>query len=148
MFETTTLTALAAGRTDKKRGVGGLLSGFGGLGLALAAVGLHGLVAQLMARRSREIGARTALGAAPRAMCCASSSARLRASPPWAPAPASCSACRPCRWVAGAICGLAASDLAAFAGAVALLETTAVVAAWLPGQEALAVDPQEVLRAE
>ncbi len=147
VFETTTLEALAALRNDKQRSVSGLLSGFGGLGLVLAAVGLYGLMAQLVARRGRELGVRIALGATPRdvlrlilgdglRLAALGAGAGLLLSLPAVPL------------VAGAIGGLEATDLAAFLAAVVLLAATAVAAAWLPARRALATDPQAALRAE
>ncbi len=147
VFETTTLASLAANRVDKQRSIGGLLSGFGGLGLVLAAVGLYGLMAQLVARRSRELGVRIALGAAPGdvlrlilgdglRLAALGAGAGLLLALPAVPL------------VAGALGDLAASDLAGFLGAAALLAATAVAAAWVPARRALALDPQEVLRAE
>jgi predicted permease len=114
-------------------------------GLALAAIGLYGLISFLVVERTREIGVRIALGATP------SEVARLVVS-------------EGARWTAaGAIPGIAASgsllrllrgllyevkvlDLRVFAGAIAILVGVATLAAWFPARRASRIDPMVALR--
>jgi ABC-type antimicrobial peptide transport system permease subunit len=71
VFEPMTLGQHIARRLDGERALSRVLSLAGLLALGLAALGLYGLVAYTVARRTREIGIRRAVGASPRALLAA-----------------------------------------------------------------------------
>jgi predicted permease len=126
---------------------GGLIGAFGLVALLLSLLGLYGMLARTVAQRSREIGVRLALGAAP------GSIVRLVLGQGW-------------RFTAiGLVAGLALAgagaqllgsflpgisplDASAYTGATALLGGAATLAMWLPVRRALCVDPADTLRSE
>jgi predicted permease len=124
-----------------------LLSGFGLLGLFLAALGIYGVIARIVAQRTNEIGIRMALGAqvgqiarlilgAGMRMVLAGSALGLLGAVGLA------------RFLASSMPGLSSNSAAAIAGATAVLIAVALLACWLPARKATRVNPLEALRTE
>lgn len=125
-----------------------LLTGlFAATALALAAVGVYGVIAHGVTRRRREIGVRLALGA-PRRRVLAGVLAEglvLAALGLAVGLPAALAAGRLLR---SQLFGVSASDPWTLVGAALALALTAGAAAWLPARRAAAVDPASALAAE
>lgn len=120
---------------------------FGGVALLLAVVGIYGVKAYAVSRRTREIGIRMALGAAPaavRAMILREGLATTLAGVAFglllgvAVAQAS----------AGLLYEVGAFDPLAFTAAPLLLTAAAMLACWLPARRATRVSPMTALRTE
>jgi ABC-type antimicrobial peptide transport system permease subunit len=145
LSEVKTLKEVVADALAESRFTTLLLGTFAALALALAGIGLFGVVSFVTARRTREIGVRVALGARPReiralvvrdglAMTLAGVAAGLLASV-WA-----------VRLVSGQLYGVAALDPLAFAAAPAVLLAVAAVASLAPAWRAARVSPVAALR--
>jgi putative ABC transport system permease protein len=124
-----------------------LLGAFAGLALALAAVGVHGVISYAVSHRIHEVGVRVALGAGPgdilrlvvgQGFVLAAGGAVL----------GSAAALGLSRFVSGMLFGVRATDPLTFAGVAALLVAVALLACYLPARRALRVDPVVALRYE
>jgi predicted permease len=124
-----------------------LASFFGVLATVLAGIGLYGLMAYAVVRRTREIGLRMALGAAGGSILRAEmlSALRLVALGVVAGVPLALAAGR---LIDSQLFGISATDPVTLAMAAMLLACVAGAAAFLPARRASRVDPLIALRSE
>ena len=124
-----------------------LAATFAGLATILAMLGLYGVMAHSVTRRTREIGIRMALGAAPasvRAMVLREIAVLMTAGL----ATGIGAAVLLVKYVRSQLYGVKTDDVTAIAAAVLLLAVTAAVAGWFPIRRAARVNPLEALRYE
>jgi ABC-type antimicrobial peptide transport system permease subunit len=122
-----------------------LLSLFSVLAVLLAAVGIFGLMAQLVVRRTPEIGVRMALGATPQQVL----KMVLRQGVLLAAVGAAAGLCG--AFIAGRVLksllfGVSAADPISYAGAIVVMTLAVLLACGLPAWRAARVDPMVALR--
>ena len=123
-----------------------LLSALGAVGLALAAVGIYGVIAYFVRQRTPEIGLRIALGAT------GADVLGLVMRQALAPVLLGlglgvAAAIAATRLLAGLLYGVAPTDAATFAAVVLGLFAAAALASYLPARRAARVDPTQALQA-
>jgi len=124
-----------------------LFSVFGGLALGLAVVGLYGVKAYSVARRTREIGIRMALGAQPGMMLrMIMREGAIMLSTGIALGLVLAAATG--KILSGILYGIGAFDPPAFASALTLLAAATLFATWLPARRATRINPMVALRSE
>jgi predicted permease len=131
--------------TPRRRTV--LLTLLGALGLVLTLVGIFGMTAYAVARRTQEIGVRMAFGARPGDVV------RTMLGDATLPVGVGlviglAGAALATRLIESFLFQTTPTDAGTFAMVAATLAVTAVVAAWIPARRAARVDPVQALRAE
>ena len=135
------------GTLFNERLVARLFGLFGALGLALACIGVYGLLSYEVARRTREIGIRSALGA-PRVdllllvvrqgllllICGVAAGIGI--------------AMGVTRLLASLLYDVRPTDAVTFSAVAAILIFVGLVACWIPARRAASIDPMVALRAE
>ena len=136
-----------SGDVSKTRSVSELTMGLSALALAMAALGIYGVLAFSVAQRTREIGIRMALGAR------ASSVQMLVVKQAMTLVMLGIAVGLPCaiaiaHVLRSLLLGLSATDPIAHSGVALLLLIVALIASWAPARRAAQVDPMIALRRE
>jgi ABC-type antimicrobial peptide transport system permease subunit len=143
----TSLSQILSAQLAARRVTTSVLGGFALAALALATLGLYGLVSVFVARRVREIGVRVALGASPGAVArgvmreslsCAAIGVAM----------GSALALAAGRFIESLLVGVSARDPVTLIAVTTTLFAVATAAALIPARRAARVDPVEALRAE
>jgi len=119
----------------------------GSMALALGLLGIYGVIAYVVAQRSREIGIRLALGAQPREVRTLFLRYGLTLAG-FGVAIGLVAALGVTRLLSSLLVGVAPTDPAAYAVALSVILGAAALASWLPARRAAAIDPVETLKAE
>jgi predicted permease len=124
-----------------------LLGGFAALALALAAIGIYGVISYNVNQRAQEIGIRMALGARPSDVLrrVLSEGARLAAA---GSAIGVAGSLVLTRYLEAQLYQVKAGDPAVMSLSAAALAAIALIASWLPARRATRVDPAVALRGE
>ena len=142
-----TLKSFRDAGLGQERSSAALLSGFGVLAVALAGIGLYGVLAFAVARRTHEIGIRMALGASRSNVLVLVTGQGMVLTLVGLAAGLIC-AFGLTRLVASSLYGVQPTDPITFGGAAAFVALVALLASYLPARRAAKVDPMVALRYE
>jgi putative ABC transport system permease protein len=147
VFDVATLDSFVRSQLAPQRLIASLLGGFSLLAVALAALGIYGVMAYAAGQRTREIALRLALGARRRdvirplirdglAMTATGIALGLAAAVPLT------------RLMRSVLTDVSPYDPLSFASAVGLLSVAALMACYVPARRMLRVDPVKALRGD
>jgi predicted permease len=147
MYGVVTMEQRVAGSLARRRFTTVLLAMFAGFALALATIGIYGVMAYLVSQGTREIGIRMALGATEKTV--------LKLVVKQGMVLAVCgvavgliAALAFSRLVSGLLFGVKATDPLTFAAITILLTVVALFASYIPARRAARIDPMISLRCE
>ena len=124
-----------------------LLAVFGAISLILATIGIYGVIAQVVAERTQEIGIRMALGARPAQILWRFLGQGLRAAGIGLVLGLGATLLAQ-KWVSGLLYQVKAFDAVTITAAAVAILAILLVAVWWPARRASRVDPQTALRYE
>jgi putative ABC transport system permease protein len=147
LYDIRTMRERSAAALERERFATRTLAAFALLGVALASLGVYGVMAYSVGSRRREIGIRVALGATRRGIIrlVLSQAATLAVA---GLAIGAAAALALTRVLTALMPGIGGAHPAVFAAALGVLFTAALVAALLPARRAARVDPLEALAAD
>jgi predicted permease len=143
----TPLTDILAEQLVARRATTTVVGGLAGTALALAAVGLYGLLAIMVSTRQREMGVRLALGAVPGSIARQVLGEGVRSAIVGVVV-GILLALLTGRIISGLLVGVASTDVTTLGLVSAVLIAVAALAALLPAVRAAHIDPVRVLRAD
>jgi len=147
LSEITTLESYRDAGLGQERMIAGLLSGLGAIALALAAIGIYGVLSFLVGQRRREIGIRIALGARRSEvlhMVMRQGMALMMTGLVFGLAAATATG----RFITSLLYGVRPADPWTIVAIILVLTATALTACYIPARRATRVDPMEALRNE
>jgi putative ABC transport system permease protein len=147
LYRVRTMEQALAGETATRRFSTLLQLLFAGVALSLSAIGLYGVLAFTVARRTAEIGIRMALGAQRvniQRMVVGQGMGLVAV----ALALGVIGALATAQLLRSLLFGVAPDDPVTYAGVIGVLLAVALLACWIPARRACSVDPAEALRSE
>jgi predicted permease len=147
VFDIRPMTDIVSRSLGTRRFAVTMLTSFAALALALAVLGLYGVLSYAVTQRTPELGVRLALGATPRRVLqlVMTDGLRLTAIGLLLGMLAGAAIARA---MSGLLFGVGALDPASFLGAIVVLLIVAAVASFVPARRAARVDPMIALRCE
>jgi putative ABC transport system permease protein len=145
--EVQTMEEVVSGANARPRLTLVLLATFAAVALALAAVGIYGVISYAVSRRTHEIGVRVALGATPASVVALIVGQGMRVVAVGVVAGVA-GALLVTRLMTTLVYGVSVTDPLTYVGVAALLSAVALVASYLPARRATRIDPLVAMRAE